>query len=159
MAEQLHRNVLRALAAARERGLELEVRHYPQGTRTAQQAAAAVGAPVGAIVKSLVLDSDAGPLMVMTSGANRVSYGKVEAATGLSGVRRCDAEAARAATSYPVGGVSPFGHPAPLRTLIDRDLLAHDPVWAAAGTPHAVFPIAPHDLVRATGAAVADVAA
>lgn len=154
----LHRNVARALAAARELGLDLEVRDVPEGARTAQQAADAVGAPVGAIVKSLVLASDAGPLMVMTSGANRVSYGKVEAATGRSGVGRCDAEAARAATSYPVGGVSPFGHPAPLPMLIDRDLLAYDEVWAAAGTPHAVFPMAPDDLVHATGAEPADIA-
>ncbi len=158
MAEQLHRNVVRAVAAARELGLELVIHHFPQGTRTARQAADAVGAPVGAIVKSLVLDSDAGPLMVMASGGNRVSYGKVEAATGRSGVTRCDADAARAATSYPVGGVSPFGHPAPLPMLIDRDLLVHDRVWAAAGTPHAVFPIAPGDLVRATGAEPVDVA-
>lgn len=153
-----HRNVARAVAAARDLGLNLQVRHVPEGARTAQQAADAVGAPVGAIVKSLVLDSDTGPLMVMTSGANRVSYGKVEAATGRAGVRRCDADTARAATSYPVGGVSPFGHPAPLPMLIDRDLLGHDVVWAAAGTPHAVFPIAPDDLIRATGAEPADVA-
>jgi prolyl-tRNA editing enzyme YbaK/EbsC (Cys-tRNA(Pro) deacylase) len=153
-----HRNVARAVAAARTLGLDLQVRDVPEGARTAQQAADAVGAPVGAIVKSLVLDSDTGPLMVMTSGANRVRYGKVEAATGRTGVRRCDADAARAATSYPVGGVSPFGHPAPLPMLIDRDLLGHDVVWAAAGTPHAVFPIAPDDLVRATGAEPADVA-
>lgn len=153
-----HRNVARAVAAARDLGLNLQVRHVPEGARTAQQAADAVGAPVGAIVKSLVLDSDTGPLMVMTSGANRVSYGKVEAASGRTGVRRCDAEAARAATSYPVGGVSPFGHPAPLPMLIDRDLLDHEVVWAAAGTPHAVFPIAPDDLIRATGAEPADVA-
>jgi prolyl-tRNA editing enzyme YbaK/EbsC (Cys-tRNA(Pro) deacylase) len=153
-----HRNVARAVAAARTLGLDLQVRDVPEGARTAQQAADAVGAPVGAIVKSLVLDSDTGPLMVMTSGANRVRYGKVEAATGRTGVRRCDADAARAATSYPVGGVSPFGHPAPLPMLIDRDLLGHDVVWAAAGTPHAVFPIAPDDLVPATGAEPADVA-
>jgi prolyl-tRNA editing enzyme YbaK/EbsC (Cys-tRNA(Pro) deacylase) len=153
-----HRNVARAVAAARTLGLDLQVRDVPEGARTAQQAADAVGAPVGAIVKSLVLDSDTGPLMVMTSGANRVRYGKVEAATGRTGVRRCDADAARAATSYPVGGVSPFGHPAPLPMLIDRDLLGHDVVWAAAGTPHAVFPIAPDDLVRETGAEPADVA-
>lgn len=158
MADTPHRNVIRATAAAREHGIELDVHDVPQGARTAQEAADAVGAPVGAIVKSLVLDSDAGPLMVMTSGANRVSYGKVEAATGRSGVRRCDADTARAATSYPVGGVSPFGHPSRLPMLIDRDLLAHQVVWAAAGTPHAVFPIAPGDLVRATGAETADVA-
>jgi prolyl-tRNA editing enzyme YbaK/EbsC (Cys-tRNA(Pro) deacylase) len=154
----LHHNNQRALEAAAARGLRLEVTRFPADTRTAQDAAEAIGCPVGAIVKSLVLDSDSGPLMVLTSGANRVSYGKVEAATGRSGVRRADAATTRAATSYPVGGVSPFGHPAPLPMLIDRHLLAYDEVWAAAGTPDSVFPVAPDALRAATGADPADVA-
>jgi len=155
----LHRNSVRVVDAAARHGLELVVRHFPQGTRTAQDAADAIGCPVGAIVKSLVLDSDAGPLMVLTSGRNRVRYDRVAAATGRRGVRRCDADTVRAVTSYPVGGVAPFGHPAPLPTLIDRDLLAFDEIWAAAGTPHAVFAITPDALVAATGATPADVAA
>jgi prolyl-tRNA editing enzyme YbaK/EbsC (Cys-tRNA(Pro) deacylase) len=155
---ELHRNNRRAVDAAAARGLRLEVTRFPEGTRTARDAAAAIGCPVGAIVKSLVLDSDDGPLMVLASGANRVSYGKVAAATGRSGVRRADADAVRAATSYPVGGVSPFGHPATLPTLVDRDLLVYDEVWAAAGTPDSVFPVAPDALVTATGAEPADVA-
>jgi prolyl-tRNA editing enzyme YbaK/EbsC (Cys-tRNA(Pro) deacylase) len=155
----LHGNSVRVVRAAAAHGLDLAVRHFPQGTRTAQDAADAIGCPVGAIVKSLVLDSADGPFMVLTSGGNRVSYGKVEAATGRTGVRRCDADAVRAATSFPVGGVAPFGHPAQLSTLVDRDLLAFDEVWAAAGTPHAVFPIPPAVLVATTGATVADVAA
>jgi prolyl-tRNA editing enzyme YbaK/EbsC (Cys-tRNA(Pro) deacylase) len=155
----LHRNSVRVIDAAAGHGLVLAVRHFPQGARTAEDAAHAIGCPVGAIVKSLVLGSDTGPFMVLTSGDNRVSYGKVEAATGRTGVRRCDADTVRAATSYPVGGVAPFGHPEPLPTLIDRDLLSFDEVWAAAGTPHAVFPIAPAALVAAAGATPADVAA
>jgi prolyl-tRNA editing enzyme YbaK/EbsC (Cys-tRNA(Pro) deacylase) len=155
----LHRNTRRVLAAAAGLGLDLDVHHFPQGTRTAQDAADAIGCAVGAIVKSLVLDSDAGPLLVLTSGSNRVSYGKVEAAADRAGVRRCDADAVRRATSFPVGGVPPFGHPAPLPTLMDRDLLAHPTVWAAAGTPHAVFPIAPDVLITATNAETADIAA
>lgn len=154
----LHRNIRRAVTAAAQLGLELDVRHYPQGTRTAQDAADAIGCTVGAIVKSLVLASDDGPLMVLASGDNRVSYGKVEAATGRTGVRRSDADTVRAVTSYPVGGVSPFGHPTPLPMLIDRDLLDHDRVWAAAGTPRAVFPITPTALLEATGARPADIA-
>lgn len=154
----LHRNTRRAIAAAATLGLDLDVHHFPQGTRTAKDAADAIGCTVGAIVKSLVLASDEGPLMVLTSGDNRVSYRKVEAATGRQGVRRCDADTVRAVTSYPVGGVAPFGHPAPLPTLMDRALLAHDRVWAAAGTPRAVFPIAPGALLDATGAEPADVA-
>jgi prolyl-tRNA editing enzyme YbaK/EbsC (Cys-tRNA(Pro) deacylase) len=155
----LHRNSVRVVDAAARHGLELSVRHFPQGTRTAQDAADAIGCPVGAIVKSLVLDSDTGPLMVLTSGHNRVSYGRVEAATGRRNVRRCNADTVRAVTSYPVGGVAPFGHPAPLPTLIDRDLLTFDEVWAAAGTPHAVFPIDPDVLTAAAAATPADVAA
>lgn len=154
----LHRNTVRVIDAAAELGVDVDVHHFPQGTRTAQDAADAIGCPVGAIVKSLVLDSDAGPLMVLTSGDNRVSYDKVAAATGRRAVRRCDADAVRAATSFPVGGVSPFGHPAPLPMVMDRDLLAHEQIWAAAGTPRAVFPIAPGALVAATGAEPADVA-
>ncbi|CAN5771700.1 hypothetical protein BH23ACT10_BH23ACT10_27340 [soil metagenome] len=153
-----HRNTLRAVAAAAEHGIELDVHHFPQGTRTAQDAADAIDCAVGAIVKSLVLTSDDGPLMVLTSGDNRVSYGKVAAATGRGDVQRCDADTVRAVTSYPVGGVSPFGHPEPLPMLIDRDLLAYDVVWAAAGTPRAVFPIAPAALRDATGAQPADIA-
>ena len=155
---ELHRNNARAVEAAREHGLDLDVTRFPHGTRTAQDAATAIGCAVGAIVKSLVFDSDGGPFMVLTSGANRVSYGKVEVATGRTGVRRADADAVRAATSYPVGGVSPFGHPTALAMVIDRDLLAYEQVWAAAGTPDSVFPIAPQSLLDATGADVADVA-
>lgn len=154
----LHRNARRVVAAAAELGLELDVHHFPQGTRTAQDAADAIGCPVGAIVKSLVVASDDGPLMVLASGDNHVSYGKVEAATGRNSVHRCDADTVRAVTSYPVGGVSPFGHPTPLPMVIDRDLLHHDRVWAAAGTPHAVFPITPTALLEATGAHPADIA-
>ena len=116
---ELHRNTRRVVDAAAAVGVEVTVRHFPQGTRTAHDAAAAIGCPVGAIVKSLVLDSDTGPLMVLTSGDNHVSYDKVAVATGRSAVRRCDADAVRAATSFPVGGVSPFGHPTPLPMLID----------------------------------------
>ena len=155
---RLHRNNQRALDAAAVHGLQLDITRFPADTRTAQDAATAIGCPVGAIVKSLVLSSDDGPLMVLTSGANRVSYGKVGAATGRTGIGRADADAVRAATSYPVGGVSPFGHPVPLPTLIDHDLLAYDEVWAAAGTPDSVFPIAPDALISATAATPADVA-
>lgn len=155
---ELHRNNVRAVDAAASRGLALEVRRFPAGTRTAEDAAAAIGCPVGAIVKSLVLESDEGPLMVLTSGANRVSYAKVQRVTDRTGVGRADADAVRAATSYPVGGVSPFGHPEPMTIILDEDLLTFDALWAAAGTPDSVFPIAPEDLVRATGARVADIA-
>ena len=149
----------RVVDAAAAQGLRLQVSAFPEGTRTAQDAAAAIGCDVGAIAKSIVLGSDDGPVLVLTSGANRVDYDKVAAALGSAGVRRASAEEARAWTGYAIGGTAPFGHPEPLRTLADADLLAFETVWAAAGTPQTVFPIAPRSLIEATGATVAVVAA
>lgn len=148
----------RVVEAAAERGVDVVVRRFPEGTRTAADAAAAIGCEVGAIVKSIVLRADQGPVVVLTSGTNRVGYGAVERLTGLTGVRRADADEAREATGFAIGGTAPFGHPRPLTTLADRDLLSHDLVWAAAGTPDTVFAIDPHRLVEATGAAVGAVA-
>lgn len=140
-------------------GVAIEVRTFPEGTRTAADAAAAIGCTLGAIVKSIVLGSDAGPLVVLTSGVNRVDYGKAASVAGVSGVVRADADAARAATGYPIGGTAPFIAVSPPPMLLcDEDLLRYEEVWAAAGTPDTVFPIAPTVLVEATGARVADVA-
>jgi prolyl-tRNA editing enzyme YbaK/EbsC (Cys-tRNA(Pro) deacylase) len=155
----MHPNVQRVAEAARAHGIDIDIRRFTQGTRTAADAAAAIGCPVEAIVKSLVLDSDTGPLLVFTSGGNQADYRKVEAALGVTGVRRADADTVRAATGFPIGGTAPFGHPRPLPALLDRDLLAHPEVWAAAGTPDTVFPLSPDDLLAATGARVSDVAA
>ena len=149
--------VQRVLAAAEALGVEVAWRRFPEGTRTAADAAAAIGCDVAAIVKSIVLMSDQGPLLVLTSGRNRVDYGKAGGALGRTGVRRADADEARAATGFAIGGTPPFGHPQPVATLCDRDLLSYDPVWAAAGTPDSVFPIAAEQLVAVTGAQVADV--
>lgn len=154
----VHPNAQRVIEAAANAGIEVQVQRFPEGTRTAVDAAAAIGCPVGAIVKSLVLDSDAGPLIVFTSGDNRADYQKVGAALGVGGVHRADADTVRAATGFPIGGAAPFGHPESHPMLFDKDLLAYDLIWAAAGTPDTVFPIRPNDLVRATGAQVADVA-
>ncbi len=154
----MHPNTRRVVEAAAAVGVDVQVSRFPEGTRTAADAAAAIGCDVAAIVKSIVLDSDQGPLLVLTSGANRVDYAKVSAATGRSGVTRADAESARAATGYPIGGTAPFGHPAELPVLMDADLLDLGEVWAAAGTPDTVFPIAPERLRAATSALVADVA-
>ena len=154
----LHRNSQRVIDAAAAAGFQVEVTHFPEGTRTAADAAAAIGCEVGAIVKSIVLDADAGPIVVLTSGSNRVDYGKVARALGTVGVRRADADDARAATSFPIGGTAPFGHPSPLPMLCDEDLLAYETVWAAAGTPDTVFPIAPQRLVETTAARLAEIA-
>lgn len=158
MTAEAHPNTRRVVDAAAALGVEVVVTRYPEGTRTAADAAAAIGCDVGAIAKSIVLDSDDGPVLVLTSGANRVHYDKVAAATGSAGVRRADADAARAATGFPIGGTAPFGHPEPLRVLLDADLLGYEEVWAAAGTPDTVFPIAPDVLQRAAAAQVVDVA-
>ena len=152
----MSKSVDRFTAAAAERGLTIEVRRFPEGTKTAQDAARAVGCDVAQIVKSLVFVADGEPFLALTAGSNRADMGRLAAILGAEHVRRADAEEARAATGYGIGGTPPFGHPRPLRVLIDRDLLGRDEVWAAAGTPDAVFPLSSDDLVRASGAEPAD---
>ena len=152
----VHPNVARVVAAARERGLDIVTRRFPDGTKTAQDAADAIGVAVGQIVKSLVFAVDGEIVMAYVSGANQLDEKKLAIAAGGSTCSRVDADAVRAATGYPIGGVPPFGHSTKLRIFIDPDLLQYDEVWAAAGTWNDVFPIAPNDLVRASGAAVTD---
>lgn len=124
----------------------------------AEDAAAAIGCPVGTIVETLVLDSDRDPVVVLASGENRLDFGRVAAALGVGKVRRADAGRAREATGYPIGGTAPFGHPRRLPMLFDRDLLAYRTVWASAGTPKTVFAADPSVLAEAAGAEVAVVA-
>lgn len=138
-------------------GLSARVREYPEGTRTAADAAAAIGCALGQIVKSLVFMTDAGtPLLVLVSGSNLVDEAKLEAFAGEP-VRRANAGEVREVTGQAIGGVAPVGHPAPIRTMCDPGLLTYAVVWAAAGTPRAVFEIAPADLVRITQATMAAV--
>lgn len=146
----------RFLEAARVLGHPVEVRRFPEGTKTAQDAARAIGCEVGQIVKSLVFVADGRAVLALTSGANRVDMGRLAALAGASEVRRADPEEARAATGFAVGGTPPFGHPERVRTLLDRDLLAYDEVWAAAGTPDSVFRTTPGELRRTALAEVAD---
>jgi prolyl-tRNA editing enzyme YbaK/EbsC (Cys-tRNA(Pro) deacylase) len=157
MTEGLPRAAGTVVEAARSLGLDLEVREFPEGTRTAQDAASAIGCAVDQIVKSLVFVADTDPVLVLTSGGNRVDVVKVGRQTGSAGVRKADAEEVRAATGFAIGGTPPFGHARELPVLVDRHLTRFDVVWAAAGTPRHVFPIAPADLVRVTGGRVADV--
>jgi prolyl-tRNA editing enzyme YbaK/EbsC (Cys-tRNA(Pro) deacylase) len=145
----------RFLAAARELGLEPEVHRFPEGTKTAEDAARAIGCDVAQIVKSLVLTADGRPLLALTSGAHRADTVRLAELAGAHEVRRATPAEARAATGFPVGGTPPFGHPQPVRAFCDRTLLEHEVVWAAAGTPDSVFPLTPADLVRLTGATVA----
>ena len=145
--------VAEALAA---RGVRVEIREFPEGTRTAEQAAAAVGTSVGQIVKSLVFLADGKPVLVLASGANRVDLIKLAGACNAHTARRADADTVRRVTGFVIGGVPPLGHAEPLAVLIDRDLLQYETVYAAAGTPHAVFAVDPRVLQVVTAAVVAD---
>ena len=140
--------------AARELGLEVEVREFPQGTRTAEDAAAAIGCDVAQIVKSLVFVVDDVPVVALVGGADRLDERKLAEVAGGTHVRRANADEVRAATGYAVGGVPPFGHATRLRRFVDDALLAHDVVWAAAGTPMHVFSSDPQQLVAAADAEV-----
>ena len=152
----MHRNVVAVVEAARKAGLEIEPREFPEGTRTAEDAARAIGVSVAQIVKSLVFTVDQRPVMALVSGSNQLDETKLGAAAGGSPAKRADADAVRQATGFPVGGVPPLGHR--LAVFVDRDLLAFDTVWAAAGTPQVVFGAAPAALVEASDAVVCDLA-
>ncbi|HUY74335.1 MAG TPA: YbaK/EbsC family protein [Candidatus Dormibacteraeota bacterium] len=133
----------------------IEVRQFPQGTRTAADAARAVGCDVAQIVKSLVFLAAGQPVVALVSGANRLDEQRLGAIAGEP-VLKADAERARAATGYAIGGVPPFGHATEVRVFMDRDLLRHRVVWAAAGRPDSVFEINPERLSELSSATVAD---
>lgn len=149
-------SVERVRAALRAAGHDDAVQAFPEGTRTAAEAAAAVGCDVAQIAKSIVLRAGERLVLVITSGANRVDTAKVAAATGLT-VKRAEGSWVREVTGFAIGGVAPIGHLAPPLVLLDRDLLAHDRVWAAAGSPMHVFASSPAELLRITGATLADI--
>ena len=153
MAARLSRFQERLLAE----GIELEVRRFPEGTRTAADAARAVGCSAGQIVKSLVFTAAGNAVVALVSGSNRVDLARLEAVAG-GPVRKADAELARDATGYAIGGVPPFGHARELPVFMDRDLLKYDVVWAAAGRPDAVFAIAPRRLAELSRAVEAELA-
>lgn len=143
-------------AAARERDLDVEVRRWPEGTRTAADAARAVGCDVAQIVKSLVFMAGDEPVVALTSGSNRVDTGKLAEIVGAPDARQATPDEAREATGFSIGGTPPFGHTGPVRVLIDPDLFEFDEVWAAAGAPDATFAVDPHALQRAAAADEAD---
>ena len=143
----------RAVQAA---GLSLKIARFPQGTKTAAEAANAVGCEIGQIVKSLVFVGDGRPFLALTSGSNRADPARLARLVGSAEVHRAGPDEAREATGYAIGGTPPFGHPRPLTVLVDRDLLSYQVVWAAAGTPDSVFPISPDELVRTTNGQVAN---
>lgn len=153
---EMHPNVARVVDAARSLGLELTTRRFPDGTKTAADAAAAIGVEVGQIVKSLVFAVDGEVVMAYMSGANQLDEKKLAVAAGGAVCSRVDADAVRAATGYAIGGVPPFGLATQLRVFVDEDLLQYEELWAAAGTWNDVFAISPHALVRASGGSVCD---
>ena len=154
MSDALHPNVVRVVEAGRALGIDIQPRRFPDGTKTAQDAAAAIGVDVGQIVKSLVFAVDGEIVMAYVSGANQLDETKLAVAAGGARCSRVDADAVRMATGFPIGGVPPFGFEKKLRIFIDPDLLQYDEAWAAAGTWNDVFPITPNDLVRASGGVV-----
>ncbi|WP_395361035.1 YbaK/EbsC family protein [Streptomyces sp. YH02] len=147
----------RFAAALHELGLDVEIRRFPDETRTAQQAADAIGCQVSEIVKSLIFAADGVPVLVLMDGASRVDVERVRVELGAGKVTRADAKVVRETTGYAIGGVPPFGHVTPTRVLADRGLLDHALVWAAAGTPHTVFALDPKSLVAHAGGTLVDV--
>lgn len=146
----MHPNSVKVAEAARTRGIEIDVRQFPEGTKTADDAAAAIGVDVAQIVKSLVFAVDDEVVMALVSGVNRLDEKKLAAAAGGERAERVDAAVVREATGYPIGGVPPFGHATSIRVFVDNDLSAFSELWAAAGTPNANFAITPDQLVSAT---------
>lgn len=149
--------VERVAAALEAKGLRAEIREFPQSTRTAEDAAAAIGTTVGQIVKSLLFLADGKPVLVLASGSNRVDLVKLAQACGAHAARRADAETVRLVTGFAIGGVPPVGHAQPLPVFMDRDLLQYEVVYAAAGTPAAVFAVDPRALLRIAAATATDV--
>ncbi len=132
------------------------VKEFPQGTRTAVDAARAVGCEVGQIVKSLVFVAAGRPVVALVSGANRLDERRLAAVAG-DPVAKADADTARTATGYAIGGVPPFGHATDVPVFMDRDLFGYGVVWAAAGRPDSVFEIQPERLRELSNAVVADI--
>lgn len=164
MTESLeHPAVRRVVEAAAQRGVTLEIRTFPESTHTAEQAARAVGARLGQIVKSLVFvslrdDETVEPVVCLVSGPDRVDLARLGAVIGRPDVRRATAREANDLTGFVIGGIPPFGHERRLRVVMDPDLGRFSVVWAAAGLPTAVFPISPASLRLLADAEVAPIA-
>src|SRR6476646_2338613 len=152
----MHPNVQRVVEAGAARGLTIEPRQFPEGTKTAQDAANAIGVEVGQIVKSLIFGVDGEIVLAYVSGKNQLDEKKLAHAAGGAKCKRVDADAVRQATGFPIGGVPPFGHATHLRVFIDPDLLDYDEIWAAAGTWTDVFALTPSQLAAASGGLVTD---
>ena len=155
MAKEPGTSVKKVQQTLKALGFSDEIVIFPDSTRTAIEAAQAVGCSVGQIVKSLVFKGAQShkPVLALVSGANRVNEKRLSSLVGED-IEKADADFVRQHTGFAVGGVPPVGHVAPLATFIDRDLLHYDEIWAAAGSPHAVFRLTPDDLQNMTGGEV-----
>lgn len=158
MADTLSKNAQKVQEVLLQKGLECQVVELADSTRTAQEAADAIGCQVAQIVKSLVFKGQqtGQPILVVASGVNRVHEKRLGRLVGEK-IGKADAEFVRQQTGFPIGGVPPVGHLNPLLTVIDEDLLQYQEVWAAAGTPHAVFKLTPQQLLEMTGGQVASI--
>jgi prolyl-tRNA editing enzyme YbaK/EbsC (Cys-tRNA(Pro) deacylase) len=155
----MHPNCVAVDAALAAAGCSGRVQLLPEAVPTAAAAAALVGVEVGAIANSLVFaTAEDEPVLVLTSGAHRVDTGKVAALVGTATLKRATPEFVLASTGQRIGGVAPVGHPAPLRTFLDVTLADYPQIWASGGVPHSVFPATYDELLRLTGAQVAEVA-
>lgn len=156
---ELSPSARRVEQALTDRGMPGRVRELAASTRTATEAAAAIGCDVAQIAKSLIFrcSNDGRPVLAMASGRNRIDERRLSAIIGQP-LGRADAEFVRQQTGFAIGGVPPLGHPQPIETVIDRDLLGLDPLWAAAGTPLAVFRLTAQELIGLTEGRIADVA-
>jgi Cys-tRNA(Pro) deacylase len=148
----------RVIEAALAEGLQIDIVMFEQSTRTAADAATAIGCEVGQIVKSLVFTVQDAPVIALVSGSNQLDERKLAGLfqVGKKQVKRADADMVRAATGYAIGGVPPFGHTNWLEVFVDEDLIRYQVVWAAAGTPNTVFAVAPDVLIRISNGQIAD---
>lgn len=155
---QLSPSAQKVQDALHDLGFDLTVIEHSESTRTAQEAAERVGVTLGQIVKSLIFRGKVSgkPILVLTSGANRVDEKRIKAYAGEK-IERADANFVREVTGYAIGGVPPIGHANSMETYLDEDLLQYDLIWAAAGTPNAVFELTPHDLQQMTEAKIAQI--
>ncbi len=158
-----HAAIRRVRDAAEREGITLEVSTFSESTHTAADAAAALGAELGQIVKSLVFVVPAGdgalePVLCLVSGVNRVDMARLAAVIGEPSIRRASAREANDLTGFTIGGIPPIGHAKPLRVVMDPDLDRYETVWAAAGLPNAVFPVPPATLRILSNATVAPIA-
>jgi Cys-tRNA(Pro) deacylase len=155
----MHQRAVQFSDQAREEyGVDVNVHEFDEGTKTAEAAADAVGCETAQIASSIVVDADGETVVVVTSGANRVDMDKVAERRGAGSAEMADPDEVKAATGWSIGGVPPICHETDVPVLMDETLFDHDEVWAAAGTPTAVWPIDPDRLQELSGAEPADVA-